>query len=98
MTSDYPDVARIVVDQEGDSIVTRRREDRLEEIAAVTVVQVSTITHTDPVVENPTTVSTRDSSVEQNKTTNGYRSGKREVDREWNRSHGDPVARNYNGT
>src|SRR5438132_1066858 len=81
MTSHDPDVTRTIKREERDSIVTRRREGRLEEIAAVTGLQTSTITHADPVIVD-STMSTRYSSVEQNKTTNGYRSGKREVDRE----------------
>src|SRR2546425_12618734 len=76
-----PDVGRTVIREEGNSIIPRRREGSAEEIAAVTLLQKGPITHTEPVVED-TTVSTRDRSVEENRTTNSDRSNKRKVSRE----------------
>src|SRR2546425_4954025 len=101
MTRHDPDVTRIVIDEEDQSIIPRRRENGAKESTvevATTVIQISPITRPHPVEAEITTMSTRDRSVEENRTTNSDRSRKRKVDREGNTAHADPVTRNHHGT
>src|SRR5713101_7059123 len=98
MTGHDPYSSVTILDEDNESIIPRRGESSAEKIALITVLKNKTITGPHPPITNIATMTTREGSVEEDRTTHSDRSRERKVGRERNSPHIDPVARSHHRT